>query len=520
MGKRRKYKRRLYMLIFLTFFACMGMKTTVHAQTVKRIKVSIGENESPGKKIQAALNEALKDQSGKVLYEINLPSGTYKLDALLKVFSNTTIKMNGCRLIRNYDATMLRLGYENVSSKGYSGQHNIVIEGGVFDGGAKNNGALIRMGHAKNITLKNVTFQNVYNSHHVEMAACKNVSIQKCTFKDYSCGSDITNSANNEALQFDVIHNGEHFNKYPPFDDTPCANVTVNKCVFKNLQRGIGTHSGVAGSYFTNMKFTNNVFENVRGYAIIATNYKNSVISNNKITKCGAGILFRSMVQGYNNFYTPLKKKVSIDKNAKSTISNNTISVSDYKYTTTAYGISLYGEKLTSKRKNAPKGDYTMTGVTVKNNSIVMNNCGYGIWLQGTNKCKVLKNKVTMNIKPSVSGKGNGDCIRLLNSKNAQIGNNVLAQKNNNKRTKEACGIVISKNSGATVISNKINKSSKDGVFVNGKSTATLRNNVIKGTGRYGINVCEKSKAVAKSNKLSSCKKAAMKTSTGGKIKK
>ena len=516
------WKKNWYMLIVLTLFIWAGMSSTVHAQTVEKITVSIGKNDSPGKKIQAALDEALNDQSGNVIYEITLPSGTYKLDALLKVFSNTTIKMNGCKLVRDYDATMLRLGYEDEEFKGYEGYHDITIEGGTFDGSTKkkDNGSLIRMGHGKNLTFKNVTFQNVYNNHHIEMAGCQNVIFEGCTFKDFKCKSNMVNSGNNEALQFDIMHNAKHFPKYPKLDDTPCSDITVTNCVFKNLQRGIGTHSAVAGSYFTNMKFTNNVFENVKGYAIIATNYKNSVISDNKITKCGAGILFRNMVQEYNNFYTPLNKKVSIDGNANTAIANNKITISDYKYRTTAYGISLYGEKLSSKKKDVPKGDYTLKGVTLSNNTIQMNNCGYGIWLQGTNKCKVSKNNVTMNVKASVSGKGNGDCIRLVKSKNAQITDNILIQKKNNKRTKEACGMVITTSSSATVSKNKINSSPKDGIFVTGKSKATIKSNTIKKAGRYGINACEKSTVTAKKNKLSACKKDKLKASSGGKIKK
>lgn len=516
-------KRRMYVCIIMVCMTVLMAGGVVNAQTVKEITVNLSGVRSVGKEIQKALDEALADTTGEVRYEINLPAGTYKLDTLLKVYSNTTIHMNGCKLVRTENKTMLRIGQEETSYSGYGGQHDIMIEGGTFDGGGtkeKVTASMIRMGHGKNLSFQNMTFQNVYKTHHVELAGCSDVLFDNCTFKDFYSNGSVANAANNEALQFDVIHNATHFPKYPGFDDTPCQNITVTNCSFSNLQRGLGTHSAVAGSYFENMVFKNNTFTNVKGYAIVGTNYRNSIISGNRINKCGAGILFRSMVQGYNNFYEPLKGTVQIQRNAASVIENNTITVSDYKYKTTAYGISLYGEKLKKKKKDAPAGDYTLCGVTVSGNTITMNNSGYGIWLQGTNDSKVSHNKVTMNIKASVSGKGNSDCIRLVGSKNNTIDANTLAQKKKNKRTASACGIVLTTNASADITNNKITNSPKDGIFVITKSKAVVSKNTIKKTGRHGINVCDKSTVTMKGNKISGYKGKITNTYSGGKIKK
>ncbi len=518
-----KKKLMTMVVMFLMGLFVLPSNTVANAQTVNQITVDLTGVESVGKTIQAALDQALEDQSGATLYEITLPKGTYELDTLLKVFSYTTIKMDGCTLVRDVDKSMLRIGYEDTNYKGYSGIHDVTIIGGCFDGNGDDlncDVSMVRLGHGANLTFRNVTFKDAFKAHHMEFAACKDVLIENCTFTGFHTNkSDVTNSANNEALQFDVMHTAEHFPKYPVFDDTPCKNITVTGCTFNNLQRGVGVHSAVAGSYFTNMKFTNNTFSDIRGYAIIATNFKSSEISGNTIENCGAGILFRSMVQGYNNFYTPLKGKVVIDNDADSIITNNTIQVSDRKYKTTAYGISLYGEKLTKKKKDAPKGDYTLEGVTVSDNIITMNNSGYGIWLQGTKNSIVQNNKVTMDIKKSVSGKGNSDCVRLVKSKKIKIESNTFTQKKNNKKTAKACGIVLMSASSATITKNKINSSPKDGIFLNQKSTATIKNNTIKKTGRYGLNVCNKSKATAKKNKMTKCKKRKTHTLSGGKIK-
>jgi parallel beta-helix repeat protein len=149
-----------------------------------------------------------------------------------------------------------------------------------------------------------------------------------------------------------------------------------------------------------------------------------------------------------------------------------------------------------------------------------MNNSGYGIWLQNANNITVSDNKVTMNIKASVSGKGNSDCIRLVQSKKNTISNNTLTQKKKNKKTKEACGIVLTTKSAATITGNKITSSPKDGIYVVSRSKATVTGNTIKKTGRHGINVCDKSTVTMKRNKISKYKGKVTNTYSGGKIKK
>ena len=97
-----------------------------------------------------------------------------------------------------------------------------------------------------------------------------------CNFNNFK--GDFANKTNIEALQFDALA-GDHFSSFnPDNDETPSKNVTIKNSSFKNLQRGLGTHTGIANSYFENFTIINNTFENITGYAIIATNYKNANI--------------------------------------------------------------------------------------------------------------------------------------------------------------------------------------------------------------------------------------------------
>ena len=501
---------------------------------VKTIDINITKTDDAGKEIQDSLDIAKEDVSGNTQYVFNFPKGEYVLnDTVLKVYSYSTLNMDGCTLKRSGPQkewkSMLRIGNATGESDepgayGYNGYHDITIKGGTFDGNgnkaATNNTdspSLLRFGHGSNLTFEGVTFKNSYDNHHMEFAACKGITIRNCFFEGFvpkkgKTGAKAVNYANNEAVQFDIMHIERHFPQYPFLDDTPCQDIVVDGCTFTNLQRGLGTHSAVAGSYFTNIAFTNNTFSDIGGYAIVATNYKNAVISGNTIKDCGAGILFRAMVQSHETFYSPLSGGFKVDHDAASVIENNTIQISDKKYTNaTAYGISLYSEVVKKNISNdggkVPKGDYTLYGVKVNNNTITMNNAGYGIWLQTTNTCDIIDNSVTMNVSAGVSGKGNCDPIRLVKSKNINISNNSFVNNKKNNKTNKACGIVVTTKSSANITNNTFKNSPKDGIFVVTDSSATVKSNIVNKTGRYGLNVCEKSKAKSVENKFKKCKK-------------
>lgn len=435
-------------------------------------------------------------------YVIVVPKGKYKIDDTVKIYSNTTLSMNGATIVRaKNDLSMLRFGRsaeldEAGGYAGYTGFKNITIEGGTWDG-SKMEGAIIRAAHAQNIRLKNVTFRNVKNSHHIEMAACKKINITGCTFSGFY-GSKKSNT-NYEALQFDIMHNEEHFSNYGKYDDTPCRDITVTGCTFKNLQRGIGTHSAVAGSYFTNAAISKNTFSNIEGYAILLTNFQSAKVTKNTITNCGSGIFFRTMVQNYSTFYPPLKGKAKIVKNAKSQITGNKISVTYKGYPNAAFGISLYGENLKSVtgQNKIPAGDYRVSGVTVKNNKISLSCLGYGIWLQGTTGTQVTGNTIDCNIKSKGCGTGLGDGIRMEDSP----GNKILSNKITNKKTgtaKEMCGIFVRVNCPKTTVQgNTVSGAAKYGIGVQENCEGTLvKNNKVKDSGKYGIGTWAKNSTI------------------------
>lgn len=512
------YLRRI--LLCLMFLTATIMCNTISAKAAEKISITVDFDSyiTPTKAIQAALDMAQDNNFNGKLYYITIPEGKYDINSQLKIYSNTYLSMQNVTLVRKFTGTMMKFGRE-AEYVGYTGFSNITIDGGTWDGNGKNNptysSSLIRFAHANNITIKNAEFTNAVSSHHIECAAVDNLKVTDCIFSNYYGKSN----TNNEALQFDIM-NLSHFPKYGKYDETPCKNITVSGCTFKNLQRGLGSHSAIAGSYFTNMKFTKNTFKDIDGYAIIAVNYKNSEISDNIISDCGSGISFRYMVKSNKNFYAPSSKEFKIVKNSNSSITGNTITVEKKSFSATAYGISLYGKKLTKEYNGIPKGDYRLYKVTVLNNTVNMKNLGYGIWLEGASKIDVLSNKITCDIPSNAVKKGNGDGIRLVSSTNAAISKNTIVHKNINSKSKESCGIAVTESSSAGIDNNIIKGSGKVGIFVNDKCSVTAASNNIANTKKWGIAYYNGSKGTLKKNVIKGCKEGKIYIAAGCKVKK
>lgn len=447
------------------------------------------------------------------LYKIYIPEGEYHATDQLKVYRNVHIIMDNAVIVRDNSYNMLRLGdkstYDSANSGagfgGYGVYSNITIEGGTFDGNNESQ-AIIRMGHASNITLKNVTFKNVTNTHFVEFGAVKDVTITGCTFTDFK--GDFDSKTNYEALQFDALSH-DHFGSFNPAnDETPSINVLVENNTFRNLQRGVGTHTGIVNSYFDNIVIRNNTFENITGYAVMATNYTNSDISNNNMTNVGAGIMMRTVENAHKNFYASAFNSNARDKYyyLNNTISNNVINVSvGYKanYGNVSYGIQLYGENLSSAAGTVPKGDFRVSGVTINNNTINLNTLGYGIWLQGAIKNYINENNITVDILKKKSAGGNGDGIRIVNGTNIEVNDNTIVNNTTTGYDANMNGITAnSKSKEIKLNNNVIKKARKYAIFLESTKNNSVKNNTINKVYKDGINLSSTKSTVIEGNTI------------------
>ena len=439
----------------------------------KTITLAVSEGQNITKIFTKAAYEA-KEEPGTLT--IIIPAGTYKVNQLA-IWGHTTVKMEGVTLVRELTSkkSMCRLGYKpedfddynnGKGQPGYSENFSdITFIGGTWDG-SKVSRSLMQYGHAMDMTFKNVTFRNVKESHHLEFGGCKGIRLINCKFTGYH--GNFGSSYNGEAIQFEILTGvGKgHFNGYHPIDDeTICRDVEISGCTFDGLKRGIGSHTAIANSYFRNFKIHDNVFKNITGYAISMMNYENSSVYNNKISRCGCGILCATSERSHKNFYKSAKTSNSrtSPKILKNRIYNNTISINiganGKKYNNANYGIWLFGEKLKKKRGSMPKGDWRCSGVAVMNNNITMNVRGGGIWLTGTVNTKITGN--TVNCKFKKKGKaGAGVGIWIENGSGDVISDNIVSNVKSGigKRT---MGIYVTGSKKISLMNNRLIKCKK-----------------------------------------------------------
>lgn len=453
-------------------------------------------------KLDAALKAARDKASDKKQYTVVVPKGTYYINQKgLHIFSNTTLDLSKGVTLKyksKKSHPMLATGVSgkykgvknyNTSSKckGYKGFRNITIKGGKFASTSSNTSSTMRIFHATNITLEGVTFSNGGGVHQLEVAAIDKFYVRNCTFKDY--GKNYKGSSNRklEALQMD---NPCSKAVYPDTyeDGTVMKNVEITGCTFSNVPRGVGSHTLLNGAYNTNIKINNNTFKNLSEEAIVALNYQNCEIKDNKISNCGGGVLVQFFKPTPESISTTVKDgkkayKGTIQHDANTVISGNTITTKYNKKCDEIQGIKVYGLNFTASKKGRdgkkiPKGNYYISNVTVENNTITT--AGYGIHMMDTRDCVVKNNTITeSNVSSSDKNKAKYDGVLVEN----------YAQN-------------------TSVSENTIKSMKRHGIFVQQSAKlTTIDHNTISGCARSGISFFAKSGAsIVTENKISSCK--------------
>lgn len=385
----------LFMLaVSVPVMAAGSGESFTESGTTLTLKASSGTDISDA--LRDTLEYAHEHASSARKYTVVVPAGTYTISNVLRIYSNITLKATGARIEyrSSEDHNMLISGdpVSNKSSacKGYGGFENITIDGGTWWCVTTNRASMIKIMHAKNVTLKNMTIEGGGSTHQVEVCAIDGFTVDHCTFKNFNGNPDNTAADKEEALQLDVpCAESVYGDTYQ--DGTMMKNVTLSNCTFQNVPRGFGTHTLLVGAYHENIKIINNKFIDVKEEAIVTSNYLNCEISGNTITNCGAGIYVQTDKTKDSSRYDKVEQGTYTKRSPSTmnmTIKNNTMTIvrdSKHKADVTM-GIKLYGEK-TSKRDDRVKG------VTITGNKITT--AGHGIHLSSTLNCTVASNTIT-----------------------------------------------------------------------------------------------------------------------------
>ena len=421
--------------------------------------------------INAALSAASAAGGGWVI----VPSGTYMIGSIIRIYGNTRLTlMPGTEFRRNYAGTMLLNGDAAQSLGGYTGHGNILIEGGLWNMRATTSGLTgsamcISIGHAKGVTIRDLEIRDTPGFHAIELNSTKNALIDNCRFAGYADpgGRDFS-----EAIQLDLAKSSGVFGGFGPYDNTVCEDVEIRGCYVgpsgtagtTAWPRGIGSHSATVGTAHHRTRIIGNTFEGLPQYPIVAYAWDDTVIEGNTIKGCGGGIRARSIISADAADSTNLAGVVT---NASQTmrnlvIANNTVrdtgSVDD--------GILLYGES-TGRIHNA-----TITG----------------------------------NVVDTVAGGENG--IRLFHVEQYTVSGNTIREPGGTAISQEqvfggtvsgnrlyqpgGSGISCDTGQGVTIGPNTMRNLGTNGIHILGGSDIQLLHNLIKGAsrsaaGNYGI---------------------------------
>ena len=308
-------------------------------------------------------------------FNVKVPKGTYKVSSPITISDNTVLDLSDGVILENAENNSnILISKRNVTK--YNGSKNIEILGGTltYSKDYKKKSCLVRLAHADNISFNNTVFELNNDSHHVEIAACRNITFEGCTFRD---GRGSLSNTSGEALQIDILDETTHFPSMPEYDGTMNKNIIVNKCVFKNLLRGVGTNSGIAGLYHKNIRITNCQFSNIRSTAISFMNYIESQISNNKITNCGEGIKYYMMMSDSNlHKMCYIEGKGSSKSDCSTVITSNSINVIRNEYVSKAVAINIFGNDVSKKDVPFKKANYYVGKINVINNIIKTQDVG------------------------------------------------------------------------------------------------------------------------------------------------
>jgi hypothetical protein len=281
-----------------------GVQTNVEAKLAQILTVTdFGATGDGVADDSTAINAALSYANAIGGATVLVPPGNYKLNAILRIGSNTTLKSNnGVSYLKNHPNTFLNngLGYTTSSNiPAYSGHKNIVIDGGVWEGFAFeifDGYTGFALGYGTNIVLKNIILKDsIGTGHAVDMAACDGVLFENCRFLGYSPGAG-TNTSIQDCIQLD--HNVEGSFPYfgvPAFKQN--LNITVRGCYFgpnpdntdvrfRAFSIGVGQHGSVYDQWPENILVENNTFEGCIYAGVRVWKWRNAKILGNTFVDC------------------------------------------------------------------------------------------------------------------------------------------------------------------------------------------------------------------------------------------
>ncbi len=475
--------KKLFYGFILVFSVFLLFNRTIQAdaeQTRENMVITANSGDSSAE-LQRLLNY---NKEGNYKLTVKIPAGDYDLKNELVVFSNTTVLADpNAKFTKNHQKGAMITNDLSNDKGGYTSAENITISGGIWDSAnvsRKNKGTeSFRFIHATNITVRDATIRNVpENSHLITFAGVKDSLIENCTLYGY------LGTKPKEAIQLDIVHDNVIVPSMQAskilYDDLPCDGVKITNCDIYDFPRAIGSHTSIKGVFHKNITITNNNLYDIKEAALKIYNYKDTVISNNKIHNAGVGVLVYTKISNEKNHYLEALKdtvKEPLPTDYNIVIKNNSIfNIVQYKSGSTY----SYGEAI----RVMGGLQRPLSGVTIENNNLT-DTKRYGILMQYSPKSTINNNIIKCT--------GNSG-IYLINGCNfSQITGNELTQTGVAANT-PAGGIGLSASTDVVINKNTITSPAKDGIFLyNMSNTCSITANTITSANSNGIAIYSES---------------------------
>ena len=423
-------------------------------ENMQELVLNVQDGEDITVKLNTLLAQARDKATDEKQCKVIVPPGNYTLTGTLHMYSNIYLYAEGATITKTSPRKeiLLRLGDTQKSAGGYEGYRNITIDGGTWDSnyecvedkGGPGGFVGFRIGHATNVTVKNVTFLNNLKSHFLELAGVKNAEITGCTFRGY--WKEFTGGGQ-ECIQLDACM-PRIFPGYLPYDGSVCENIVIKDNTFEDVFAGIGSHSMMFDKPYKNITISNNRFNNLKKRAIWCLNYQDTVVTGNTMTNVGGGVYVRSVYT--RNAHTVSGQEVSPEENQYAEnilIADNQITVLEPTVIDgkqwNGYGIWITGEvslgsagetipsedddpenTANPTTNGIPAGRYIIRGVTARNNTI-SGNCD-GIKFSLAEDCSCRGNTVRLSDSHTYNNMG----ISVAKGSNIRVSYNNLSGGN------------------------------------------------------------------------------------------
>ncbi len=487
-----------------------------NAPVLKDIVVSSGDIGSMGfsRAVQTALDFALTDSSS---LRVTVAPGDYTLDSALHIYGNTTLVLYGVTITRGDGAqvNMLRTGDDETSSTGVTGYfyENISIEGGTFDAALTQN-TLIKVAHAKNFIMKDVTVKNAKNYHMMEVAGVDGFTLDGCEFSNQELDKEASPLCY-EAVQLDVLISKHIVNCRS--EDLPMKNVLVENCTFDKCPRGVGSHTSILNRPHENIVIKNNTFTNMSSAAIQLLGCKNCSITENYIENTPRAIaVYSTATKGRGTFLpSDFSKEGGTETHAdddyhdpvdsNTLIAYNTIkksgAVKDIYADYSVASVSVMGREISyeeNEEKRLPEGDYYMTGVTVRDNNIEAE--GTGIRSSGARNVSFCSNILDCQQSTIFPDKGYSG-ISLKQT----VGDSFA--DDNYIKSAQINGVYSSSSELSSVSGNTVSIASKSGIKLEGVKARIIERNTVSNCAVSGIALLDSSsvESPVNANRVASC---------------